>query len=322
MNYPAIVVLGGLLQLICYPALMGQDSKNYLSYHQRIDEAESAIADELYEEALVIYEQVIADYDFVFLRDMKVATQLAYYVGREDQGDEFLKMAVASGWSVKSARKNKYLSEVVSKEKWRSLEAVEDSSRREVNEELREQVREMYKKDQGKALAAFIKLREKSRLRYTREKFAPHSEGQMLQLIEILDDHGYPGERLIGNNYWMSTVVSHHNSISPNYSQQDTLYGYVRPILLKALEQGQISPYELALMEDWQIAVASNRQDTGYGYLDPPTKSTLQEANDRRQVIGLRSIGLRNRLVDLQQQTGMSFYLPDWVDGAIEIREE
>ncbi len=322
MHYTSIFVLSGLLQLICYPALMGQDSENYLSYHQRIDEAERAIAAEQYEEALIIYEQVSNSYDFVFLRDLKVATQLAYYVGREDQGDELLKTTVAAGWSVKSARKNKYLSEVVSKEKWRSLEDMDESSKREVNEELREQVREMYKRDQGKALAAFIKLREKSRLRYTREKFAPHSEGQMHQLIEILDDHGYPGERLIGNNYWMSTVVSHHNSISPDYSQQDTLYRFVRPILLKALEQGQISPYELALMDDWQIAVASNRQNTGYGFLDPPTKSTLQGANDRRQAIGLRSIGLRNRLVDLQQQTGMNFYLPDWVDGAIEIRGE
>jgi hypothetical protein len=80
-----------------------------------------------------------------------------------------------------------------------------------------------------------------------------------------------------------------------------------------------MSSYEFALIDDWYIAVSSGHKAAGYGFLDPPAQSTLEETNRLRERIGLRSIELRNALVEMEKRTGMNFYLPDWVKGPIAI---
>ena len=177
----------------------------------------------------------------------------------------------------------------------------------------------MFKKDQGKALGALFRIGDKAQEKYAMKKFAPHSEIQMTKLIKILENQGYPGERLIGNDYWMSTIISHHNSISKSYAQKDTLYSFIKPMLYQAIKEGQISPYEYAMIDDWYIAVSTNRTESGYGFLNLPDQATLSETNLLRHRIGLRSIALRNKLVEVENYTGMNFYLPDWVEGIIEV---
>lgn len=303
-----------------------QKSPDYLAYHQRIDDAEQAIAREAYDEALTAYKEVFADYEFVFLRDLKVAAQLASHLDRDQEAIALLQSALAAGWTVKAARKNDVLKKALVKDQWQELATSEDSLRqvyeRRIDTEMRDEVQLMFKRDQRKALGAFLKVREKSRQRYALKKFAPHSEHQMRQLLRILKEGKYPGERTIGNNYWVSTVVSHHNSISPDYNQRDTLFAHLRPMFQQAIERGEMSPYELALMDDWRIAVVNRRQGVGYGYLESPSRSSLAETDAKRQQIGLRTVALRNELVAIQDKTGMDFYLPDWVNGAIMIREE
>ena len=116
--------------------------------------------------------------------------------------------------------------------------------------------------------------------------------------------------------------MSHHNSITKEYVNKDTLYNYIKPELIKAIETGHISPYEFAMIDDWYIAVSSGRTQTGYGFLNPPIRSTLTETNKLRQSIGLRTIELRNNLEDIENKTGMKFYLPDWIDGKIIIEQK
>lgn len=48
---------------------------DYIVYHRQIMEVERLIAQGSYEEALTTYEQVFELYDFVFIRDYKVAAQ-------------------------------------------------------------------------------------------------------------------------------------------------------------------------------------------------------------------------------------------------------
>lgn len=54
-------------------------------------------------------------------------------------------------------------------------------------------------------------------------------------------------------------------------------------MLIQGIEQGQMTPYEYALIDDWQKAVASDRTEPGYRFLNPPNKLTLSETNDLRQ---------------------------------------
>lgn len=326
MKINSLVLLFCLLQVFTVAAFQAEEEQNYKKYHQRINEAERLISEEKYTEALDAYDNLFQGYDFVFLRDYKIAAQLAVHLNKKEKAFDLIKEGMAAGWELKTIKKDKYFSQLLEEPDWEVIEKSYPDLRSEylarIDHPIRAKVRKMFKKDQRKALGALFRIGDKARERYATNKFAPHSEIQLNELIMILDNHGYPGERLIGNDVWMSTIISHHNSISREYAIQDTLYNYIKPMLRHAMEQGQLSPYEYAMIDDWQIAVSSDRTEAGYGFLNPPNQSTLFETNELRQKIGLRSVELRNKLIEVEQGTGMNFYLPDWVEGKIRMEQK
>ncbi len=317
---PTLVYLISILQ-------MGNSTTNkpddYWEYHQLTNKAEVFVSDERFLEALHVYEGIFATYEFVFLRDYKIAAQLALYLDQREKAFAYIEQGIVVGWSLKELRKHPYLSKIQHDPAWQKIEVNYPELRKKylstLDNSMRERVQKMFKKDQRKALGAFLRIGEKAKEKYALKKFAPHSETQIMKLIEMLESSGYPGEQLIGNNFWMSTILSHHNSITQDYVKNDTLYHFVRPLLIKAIEKGQMSPYEFALVDDWYIAVSSGRIAPGYGFLNQPRQATLTTTNQLREAIGLRSIALRNQLIDMQNTTGMKFYLPDWIDGKIMI---
>jgi hypothetical protein len=308
--------------LVCtlfYP----QESKSYAKYHQLINEAETLASELSFIEALNQYDQVFKHYDFVFVRDYKVAAQLALAINDINKAFLYLEKSIGAGWTLRSIKKNKYLSLLRKKPQWWALKKSYPELRASyltgIDLDLRKKVHLMFKKDQRKAFGALIKIGARAKENYATQKFAPFSEVQMDELQDILNDYGYPGEKSIGNTYWASTIIGHHNSISQSYVKNDARYTNMQPSLIIALEKGLMSPYEYALIADWRIAVLSNRTDAGYGFLSLPKHETLSLTNELRNKIGLRSIALRNKLVDVGQTTGIDFYLPDWISGKIKI---
>lgn len=313
--------------LLLFYAVGGEADKkrSYTDYHIQIIAAERHISKENYTEALNQYEEIFNNYDFIFLRDYKNASQIALYVGDKEKAFHYIKKGIVSGWGLKALNANKFLAPLKADSGWKSVEKEFDSLHGQylsgIDLTTRENVHLMFKKDQKKAFGALFRIGEKARERYTLNKFAPHSECQLIELISILENEGYPGEQLIGNNYWMSTILSHHNSISQDYVRQDTLYSFIKPDLIEAIDKGQISPYEFAAIDDWYIAVSFDRVKPGYGFINLPDLSTLSQTNELRKAIGLRSVELRNNLIDVENKTGMNLNLPDWVEGKIIINQ-
>lgn len=326
MKFNYLTFLYCIFPLFTLVFAANNENRDYLNYHKQVIEAESLIVQEKYREALGSYEKVFSTYEFVFLRDYQVATQLALYLNEKQKVLCFLKEGITAGWELKEIKKNSFLATVRDYSEWKYIEKEYDSLRimylSGIDLPTRDSVHTMFKKDQNKALGALFRIGNKAQEKYGTKKFAPHSENQMAGLINILESQGYPGERLIGNDYWMSTILGHHNSISEDYTKKDTLYQYIRPALEKALASGEMSPYEFAMIDDWKIAVVSNRKAIGYGFLNPPLIKNLSETNTLREKAGLRSVELRNKLVDIENETGMNFYLPDWVQGKIIVEQK
>jgi len=299
--------------------------ENYLNYHSKVLECEQLIAEGKYTSAIDTFDALFKQFDFSFLRDIKVATELSAYQNDYQSGLQFTRLGIKAGWTLKSIKKNDNLQSLKESSEWSKLLSEYDSLHQtylsRLNTQLKEQVHEMFKKDQKKALGALFRIGQKAKRRYSEKKFVPHSEQQLEQLEQILKNYGYPGERLIGNNLWGSVILSHHNSISVNYNSKDTIYAYLRPKLLNALKQGEISPYELAQIEDWRIAALNNHESTSYGFLGViPDDAALETTNNNRNVIGLRSISLRNDLIDVENKTGMNLHLPKgWQHGKITV---
>ncbi|WP_149304171.1 hypothetical protein [Pareuzebyella sediminis] len=302
--------------------------ENYLNYHSKVIECEQLIVEEKYTSAINIFDSLFKQYDFLFLRDIKVAAELSAFEKDYKSGLKFTKLGIKAGWTLESIKKNDNLRSLREQPEWARIMSTYDSLHNiylsRLNVQIKEQVHDMFKKDQKKALAALLRIGQKAKRRYSERKFAPHSEHQLEKLEQILNEYGYPGERLIGNNLWSSVILSHHNSISVDYNSKDTLYAQLRPKLLNSLKKGEISPYELAQIEDWRIAALNNHELTSYGFLGSiPDNSELNKVNRNRSEIGLRSIELRNNLIDIEKSTGLNLYVPKgWQNGEIKIEEK
>ena len=305
------------VSFLCFflvPALLAHDGNDYRLYHRTVAEAETAIANRDFAAALALYQRVFDRYDFVFRRDYQVATQLAWQLGRTDEAFLLLRKGIASGWTKKSIRKTKFLKPMQQRAEWQLIRQQYDSLWRigqsRIDAETRDMVQALFRQDQRKALGALFRFGEKAKSRYILRKFTPQSERHMATLNQIIQTKGYPGERLIGNNFWTQTMLSHHNSMTAAYTRTDTFYPQLKPFLLRAIGTGQMAPSEFAMIDNWAISVGSDRQDRSYGYLNALTPADVVRADQLRSEIGLRSVAVRNGLVAVQQQTGMNFFLP------------
>ncbi len=299
--------------------------ENFLNYHSKVTECEQLIVEGKHTSAITLLDSLFNQFDFLFLRDVKVATELSAYDNDYKSALKFIRLGVMAGWTLKSIIKLDNFQSLKEYSEWTKVVLEYDSLHEiylsRLNFQLKEQVHEMFKDDQKKAFGWFIRIGQKSKRKYAEKKFAPHSEHQLEKLEQILNEYGYPGEQLIGNNLWGSVILSHHNSISVSYNSKDTLYAHLKPKLLNALKQGEISPYELAQIEDWRIAALNDHELTSYGFLGTiPDDSALDIVNKNRTEIGLRSIDLRNNLIDVENETGMDLHLPKgWQNGKITI---
>lgn len=299
--------------------------ENYLNYHLKVIECEQLIVNKKYNAAINMFDSLFKQFDFVFLRDIKVATELSVYVNNYKSGLNFIRLGIKAGWTLKSIKKSKNLQSLKEYSEWAQIVSEYDSLRKiylsRLNFRLKEQVHEMFKNDQKMALWALFRIGQKARDKYVEKKFAPHSEKQLQLLDSILNKEGYPGEQLIGNSLWASVILCHHNSISVDYNSKDTLYNQLRPKLMKALKSGEISPYELAQIEDWKSAALAGHELTSCGFIGKiPNDTELKTVNENRSEIGLRSIELRNILIDIENSTGLNLYLPKgWQNGKITV---
>ena len=175
-----------------------------------------------------VYERLFDNYDFIFLREYQIATQLALYLNETKKAENFLRKGMLSGWQMKSIKRNGYLAKLRETKDWKSIKKQYENLNKQhesnLNEQLRKRVKKMFSKDHWKALGALFKFSSKAQDKYGEKRFAPHSEKQIANFLDIYKNYGYPGEKLIGNDFWMSTILSHYNSISQEYGEKDTLY--------------------------------------------------------------------------------------------------
>ena len=301
-----------------------KNTNDYSEYHLEVIEIENFISDNKFEKALDAYEKLFGSHAFIFQRDYKIAAQLALYLDKNERAIAYIKKGIACGWELRHVRENNLLAKMLTKEDWKNLEKEYDQYRSQylsrIDTTIRNKVESMFNLDQNLARQASLIEDENEQEEFFVNQFAAHSNDQLQNLITIINNSTYPGERLIGNDFWVSTILSHHNSISSEFIRNDALYEYLRPALFSALNKGYISPYELALIEDWKKAVASGWEESVYGYLVAPSPENISMINNSRQKLGLRTITLRNKLVDIEQATGMRLYLPDWVEGKIIVK--
>ncbi|PSR56715.1 hypothetical protein AHMF7605_26085 [Adhaeribacter arboris] len=305
------------LLLLFLPVFCSAQTPNYLNYHHQIIQAEEYLVARQFPESLKIYRQLTATYPHVFLRDMKVAAQLAAYTKDTANLYFFLEKAMQKGWTAKQILKRENLQPFKSDDRFQKLLAGEDQFHKtfenKINLTLRKEIKQMLAADQKRALRVALTPGKKWRQQYTMKKFVPQNRVQVRRINQIMDQVGYPGEKIIGDHSWATVLISHN--------EHDYIYQQLRPKLYAALKRGEISAIELAIVESWRRVVDTNGQEKAFVIWEQEvSQEEAAHADSLRSSIGLRSIALNNKLLDLEKELKMKFYLSPSHGGRIIVK--
>lgn len=172
----------------------------------------------------------------------------------------------------------------------------------------------MLAEDQKRAIRVALTPFKKWRERYTNRNFVPNNRLQVRRINQIIDQVGFPGEKIIGDKSWATVIISHN--------EHDTIYKELRPKLYQALRRGELSPIDLAMIETWRIVVDTDRKEKGFViWNETISKSEAVKADSLRQSIGLRSIELNNNLILAEKDLKMKFYLSPFHGGFITVKD-
>ncbi len=307
-----------LILLTLIPILCSGQTKNYLDYHNKIIKAEEYIVARQFNESLKVYRNITDTYEYVFLRDIKVAAQLSAYINDTDNLFYFLEKGMKKGWTSKEIMKRETLKKFKTDNRWKKLKANQDKYKKDfqnsINLELRTEIKEMLVEDQKRAIRVALTPIKKWRERYTNRKFVPNNRAQVRRINQIIDQAGYPGEKVIGDKSWATVMISHN--------EHDTIYNELRPKLYSAFERGEISAIEIAIVESWRSVVNTGWKDKSFVIWEQEIdKSEASHADSLRSSIGLRSIELNNRLIDTEKELKMKFYLSPSHGGRITVKQ-
>lgn len=307
-----------LILLTLIPILCSGQTKNYLDYHNKIIKAEEYIVARQFNESLKVYRNITDTYEYVFLRDIKVAAQLSAYINDTDNLFYFLEKGMKKGWTSKEIMKRETLKKFKTDNRWKKLKANQDIYKKDfqnsINLELRTEIKEMLVEDQKRAIRVALTPIKKWRERYTNRKFVPNNRAQVRRINQIIDQAGYPGEKVIGDKSWATVMISHN--------EHDTIYNELRPKLYSAFERGEISAIEIAIVESWRSVVDTGWKDKSFVIWEQEIdKSEASHADSLRSSIGLRSIELNNRLIDTEKELIMKFYLSPSHGGRITVKQ-
>jgi hypothetical protein len=286
-------------------------AQDYHAYHAWIREIEHDLLDCKWDSALSKYLKLEQRYDFLFIKDLKIALQLAYRRGESSSLQRFSEAAFVQGWDWKKVRRDLKENPDFRTGLQLRLKAISKQTERSKfpNPEIRQQVKKLFIQDQWQALGALFVFPSERRERYIERKIAVKARLRAEEIWKIIDTIGYPGERMIANAVWASTILSHYNSLSEGFVKADTLYLTRRSILQREIEQGRISPFEFALIDNWYQSVSSHRAIESYGILEGEvTSHALNSVNANRLAVGLQTIEDHNRLLQLQKDTGIMLY--------------
>ena len=81
--------------------------ENYMNYHSKVIECEELIVEGKYTSAINKFDSLFNQFNFLFLRDIKVATELSAYDNDYKSGLNFVRLGIKAGWSLESINKNK-----------------------------------------------------------------------------------------------------------------------------------------------------------------------------------------------------------------------
>ncbi|MCH2229265.1 MAG: hypothetical protein MK105_02880 [Crocinitomicaceae bacterium] len=276
-------------------------SQDYYEYYEGINQAKISLIEDKLEQSLNHYHRTFEQFDFVFARDCFNALEVASKVGNQNQADYFLRRCLKQGIELSFLERYSLLTALKATPFWTKILSDKDSLRQiylqNVNWELRKEVIEMFTEDQE-----IRDLADKNRFNIFKKKklsqqFIEIDRKLVQRLIQITEEYGFPGEKLIGIDHHtmhpkietknltagMPIVILIHNYSQPNQS--------FNSIFIDEIVKGNLFNAHFATIADFQYTFGNeeNNEHLCHSKMFRPELAD-EIINENREQIKLLSI--------------------------------
>lgn len=303
-----------LLHIIFIFTIQYSFGQSYLNYYTQVNDAQLLAADSNYQESALLYKKTFEEYDFEFARDCINAIEVSSLTSLDSLTFYFIKRALKRGVPMSYFSKNSNLLDFRSTQYWNSITKDSATLRKEyesnIHNEIRDEINQMFKADQ--------EIRE----RYYQwsnfllrpiigKKWKKLNREQVMHIIEITKNHGFPGERLIGIDSpeyhekinrtqfsaGMPIIIFVHHYSQPNISYDSLLFTEVF--------KGNLYNQHFATICDFEAEFGKNKFACYgyYGLRHKPKNYKSDEFIEKRKDIGLLS---NSEIQKLNRSNGMT----------------
>lgn len=290
-----------LLILACF-IINKTHSQNYNNYNNGILEAKKAIINNDFELASKFYFETFESYEFVFARDCYNALEISCKIKNQEKIYYFFSRCLKQGIEFDYLNSLDILKDFKNSDLWNLILKEKNNYhliyKKSINWNIREEIIQMFNKDQEIRDLSYKNRWNIFKVKKWNKKWKELNKNQAKRIIEITQNIGFPGEKLIGiDTYEMHKKIKSNNFSSSMpiiilihyYSEPNTSFN---DILFNQIDKGNINNEHYAVICDFQneysdkkIQNYTNRFSTNNASLDL-----------RRLQIGLISIEELNKL--------------------------
>ena len=300
--------------IIFFVTIQYSFGQNYLEYYTQVNQAKLLAADLNYSSSALRYKKAFEEYDFEFARDCINAMEVSSLAGLDSLTFYFVECALKRGAPFSYFLKSVALSDFRLTEYWNSLTADSTIFRREyesnIHQELRDEINQMFKEDQ-QIRERYYKWSNFLLRPIIGNKWKKLNHYQVMRLMEITKNQGFPGEKFIGIDLpeyhykisdgqfsaGMPIVIFVHHYSQPNVSYDSLLFTEVL--------KGNLNNEHFATICDFEAEFGKNKFPSYgyYGLRHKPKNYKTDEFFEKRRNIGLLS---NSEIQKLNRSNGMT----------------
>lgn len=240
----------GLIVILIFLSLRGNQTKkfDYFEYHKQINKVEELIVNEDFDEAVKQLNGVLKEYEFRFVRDLVIASQINLLKSDKETSKYWIRESIKGGYKIECLKQIKIFQKELDEEDWQEIELEYKELRKEylqkVDLELLKEFSERYKEEQD--------------LKGT-EQYKAIVYSNFSRIKDFLEGDHFPGEQIIGiDNSVFTSKLS--DCLASNSKVIVTLLHYNNPIseigeenLKKYIKKGELHPREFGIIYNFEI---------------------------------------------------------------------
>lgn len=232
-----MLLIYALISIYLQDVISDQD---YFAYHQQVNLAEEYIVQEDFDSAQVMLEAVLTHYEFRFVKDLLLASQINLLLGHMEKGKYWAEEAFKGGYTLNCLRHIGVFKRRLTTSDWEQLEASYPKLRKAYLQKINLDLLQEFSRRYGA---------EQEAKRTDRYRRVVHENGDRIRRL-MESATGFPGEASIGIDY--SRLAHKLSDCSAGNSQVIvTLLHYDHPIaeigeekFVQAIKRGQLHPRE------------------------------------------------------------------------------